>query len=70
MSIGARNIDGTILQPCLETYAAVGAAAVLGGVRRRLLSVAIIVMETTASMTAKSPVILTTFFAKVALCVG
>ena len=51
-------------QPCLETYAAVGAAAILGGVRRRLLSVAVIVMETTGSMTAKSPIILATFFAK------
>lgn len=37
----------------------------LGGVRRRMLSVAVIVMETTNSMSAKSAIILATFFAKV-----
>ncbi|GAX79335.1 hypothetical protein CEUSTIGMA_g6776.t1 [Chlamydomonas eustigma] len=65
VSLGATNLDGTPMVPNQSTYAAVGAAAVLGGVRRRLLSVAVIVMETTNSMTAKSPIIMATLVAKI-----
>ena len=65
MSLGALGLNGAPLEPCLATYAAVGAASMLGGVRRRLLSVSVIVIETTYSMTAKSPIVFATFFAKV-----
>ena len=42
-SLGAMNKDGSEMRPSLPTYAAVGAAAVLGGTTRGLLSTAFIV---------------------------
>ncbi len=50
LSVGATNIDGSPMVPNLNSYAAVGAAAMLGGCRRRLLSVSVIVMEASVTL--------------------
>eukprot|EP00955_Chlamydomonas_euryale_P056220 356348-Chlamydomonas_euryale.AAC.29 len=63
-SVEAKDEYGAPLQVNQACYAAVGAAAVLAGVRRRMLSAAVIVMETTASLHAKSPILFAVFFAK------
>jgi len=64
-SVEAKDEYGAPLQVNQACYAAVGAAAVLAGVRRRMLSAAVIVMETTASLHAKSPILFAVFFAKI-----
>lgn len=57
------EIDPTI-QVCLHSYAALGAAASLGGATRMTISITVLVMETTGSMQLIIPLMLVIFFAK------
>eukprot|EP00798_Chlamydomonas_sp_ICE-L_P018731 gene18731-25262_t len=59
------TVYGAQVNISLQTYAAVGAAAMLGGTTRMLLSTCVIVIETTGSNEIKVPLIMAAFFAKV-----